>query len=80
MPPERATSLLVAKTADVYQAGVTHYRMCVGNAEYDRQLAVYPSQAALASAITAGAFPDRKRHLAHVPARLRRENDFDYFL
>jgi serine/threonine protein kinase len=71
MPPERATSLLVAKTADVYQAGVTLYRMCVGSAEYERQLAVYPSQTALASAITAGTFPDRRRQLAHIPARLR---------
>ena len=71
MPPERATSLLVAKTADVYQAGVTLYRMCVGNAEYDRQLASYPSRAALEGAITAGDFPDRRRHLAHVPVRLR---------
>lgn len=71
MPPERASSLLVAKTADVYQAGATLYRMCVGNGEYGRQLAQYASQPALVAAIGAGAFPDRKRHLAHVPSRVR---------
>lgn len=71
MPPERATSILLSKTADVYQAGATLYRMCVGNTEYDRQLGTHASQPALVSAITAGTFPKRKRHLAHVPTRLR---------
>jgi serine/threonine protein kinase len=71
MPPERAASQLLTKSADVYQAGVTLHRMCVGNAEYKRQAAAYPTQAALESAIVAGDFPDRKRHLAHVPVRLR---------
>jgi eukaryotic-like serine/threonine-protein kinase len=71
MPPERASSAVVAKTADVYQAGVTLYRMCAGNAEYERQVASFSSQAALADGITAGQIPDRKRFLPHIPARLR---------
>lgn len=71
MPPERAGSVLLAKTADIYQAGVTLYRMCVGNAEYDRQVGAYSSRGALIAAILAGDFPDRKRHLPHIPSRLR---------
>jgi eukaryotic-like serine/threonine-protein kinase len=71
MPPELSTSNIVTKAADVYQAGVTLYRMCVGNREYERQLALYPNDVDLAAAVTGSAFPDRRRFLPHTPNRLR---------
>jgi hypothetical protein len=43
--------------------------MCVGNAEYKRQLTAIGSQPALIAAIRSGSFPSRRRHLAHVPTR-----------
>jgi serine/threonine protein kinase len=72
MPPERAASPIVAKTTDIYQAGMTLYRMCVGNEELNRQFAAYSSKQALIDAITCGEFPNRNRRLAHVPVRLHK--------
>jgi serine/threonine protein kinase len=69
IPPERLTASEVSKSADVYQAGLTLYRMCVGNEEFERQMAVHGSR--LHEAVTAGTFPDRQRFLGHIPPRLR---------
>lgn len=69
MPPERLSAMEVAKSADVFQAGLTLYRMCVGNAEFERQQAALGSQ--LHHAILNGTFPDRTRFLPHIPPRLR---------
>ncbi|MFL5612427.1 MAG: serine/threonine-protein kinase [Gemmatimonadaceae bacterium] len=70
-PPERVASTLVTKSADVYQAAITLYRMCSGGAEFDRQLRQYTSRTEVGAAILRGTFPDRSRFLPHVPARLR---------
>ena len=71
MPPELNISNIVTKSADIYQSGVTLYRMCVGNIEYRRQLALYHNDTDLAAAVASGSFPDRRRFLAHTPNRLR---------
>jgi eukaryotic-like serine/threonine-protein kinase len=69
MPPERLTAIQVAKSADVYQAGLTLYRMSVGHAEFDRQQNGFGPT--LHNAILAGTFPDRNQFLPHIPPRLR---------
>lgn len=73
LPPERLVSpnAPVSKQADVYQAGLTLYRMCVGVAEFDRQVVMHGIETSL-GAITAGTFPDRGRFLPHIPRRLRK--------
>ncbi len=70
-PPEWPNSTELTRATDIYQAGVTLYRMCVGSGEYERQLGLYPSIALLRDAIVQSKFPDRRRRLAHIPARLR---------
>ena len=69
MPPERLIALEVANPADVYQAGLTLYRMCVGHAEFNQQHNTLGPR--LHHAILDGTFPDRTRFLPHIPPRLR---------
>jgi serine/threonine protein kinase len=69
LPPERLTAALVSRAADIYQAGLTLYRMCNGLGEYERQIRQVGA-ANLHGAIAAGTIPDRKRFLPHIPARL----------
>ncbi len=62
---------------DIYQIGLTLYRMAVGNEAFDQQYAQFSrggliDRHALAADIRAGAFPDRHAFDEHVPARLRR--------
>lgn len=73
VPPERlaAANALVTRQADVYQAGLTLYRMCVGVAELDRQALMHMVDTDF-SAIASGRFPDRGRFLPHIPRRLRK--------
>ncbi len=56
---------------DIYQMGLTLYRMTVGNAEFDRQFDAYPDANAFRVDVLAGRFPDRKKFPPHAPARLR---------
>jgi eukaryotic-like serine/threonine-protein kinase len=73
LPPERLAgpNAQVSKQADVYQAGLTLYRMCVGVAEFNRQVVMHGIDTHL-GAIAAGHFPDRTRFLPHIPRRLRK--------
>jgi eukaryotic-like serine/threonine-protein kinase len=77
IPPEvpgGATSFNL--TWDIYQLGLTLYRMCNGNEEFKRQfgkfIAMGPAgDKAFKDAVKAGEFPDRKTFPAHIPDRLR---------
>jgi eukaryotic-like serine/threonine-protein kinase len=71
IPPEWLSSARVARQADIYQAGVTLYRMCVGSPEFERQVLQHNVDADHA-AIAAGAFPNRQRFLDHIPESLRK--------
>lgn len=71
VPPERLLSRAVTATADVYQAGLTLYRMAVGPTEFERQATAYNIEDDQTAVMT-GAFPDRGRHLSHIPGSLRR--------
>lgn len=58
-------------TYDIYQMGLTLYRMCVGNQEFTRQFRSYTDKDAFIADVTGGRFPDRKIFPPHVPSRLR---------
>lgn len=56
--------------SDIYQAGITMYRMVNGNDLFYTQ---QPSSAKeFADKVFKGIFPDRKLYLPHVPAKLRK--------
>lgn len=72
-PPEfTPSSRKISKAADIYQAGLTLYRMCTGDAEFERQAIQYHvDQDEDATSIRTGEFPARHRFLEHIPNRLR---------
>ncbi len=74
MAPEYlGTASQLTLAADVYQAGLTLYRMCVGTSQWNAQLDFFVHQlgAQWQSAITAGNFPSREAFPPHIPSRLR---------
>ncbi|WP_273047576.1 serine/threonine-protein kinase [Pseudoalteromonas sp.] len=56
---------------DIYQAGLTMYRMCVGDKEFDRQHSKYKAWPELGRDIRVGNFPDRKAYPLHIPKKLK---------
>ena len=69
-PPEYLLARDLPLTADVYQAGLTLYRMCIGPGALEGQ-AEGKEQKELVSLIQAGRFPDRERFPLHTPLRLK---------
>ncbi len=64
------------RTFDIYQIGLTLYRMCNGNEHFYAQMAKYGPPAAFDRTafrfdVRNGRFPDRKSYAAHVPSTLR---------
>lgn len=75
-PPEAYKSIEHDARFDVYQLGLTLYRMCAGNAEFYRQFNTFGSSGsfdlnAFKVAVRNGQFPDRSKLPEHIPARLR---------
>jgi serine/threonine protein kinase len=75
--PERFRHRVFTPEIDIYQAGITLYRMTNGDRWFERQIADYtdpadPDVNALRQSILDGDFPDRDAYLPHVPNRLRR--------
>jgi serine/threonine protein kinase len=73
-PPEYLTaSTALSSAADVYQAGLTLYRMCVGLGHFDYQL--HLAKQAMGTnwpaAVVTGQFPSRHNYPAHISNRLR---------
>jgi len=56
---------------DIYQAGLTMYRMCIGDKEFDQQFRKYNTWLELGSDVRAGNFPDRKAYPLHIPKKLK---------
>jgi len=74
--PERFRHAKFTPEIDIYQAGVTLYRMTNGDRWFKRQIADYtdpvnPDVQDLKQPILDGDFPDRSAYLPHVPNRLR---------
>lgn len=75
-PPEATVTDHFDKRFDVYQVGLTLYRMCNGNDNFYAQLAKYGPPAAFDRAafqfdLRNGRFPDRSSFLPHIPSTLR---------
>lgn len=56
---------------DIYQMGLTLYRMTVGNVEFGRQFSAYTDALTFKNDVLAGRFPDRKKFPPQAPSRLR---------
>lgn len=69
IPPEAFRSSLLTNKSDIYQAGITMYRMCNGNSIVKSQLASHSNKML---AICSGHFPDRNFYLPHIPSKLIR--------
>lgn len=76
LPPEALLSDHFGRTFDIYQAGLTIYRMCNGDAEFYRQFSKYGTAAAFDRPsflydLRNGKFPDRSIFPPHIPGTLR---------
>ncbi|AOH85743.1 protein kinase [Sphingomonas panacis] len=76
-PPEATTNQQFDLRFDIYQVGLTLYRMTIGNDAFNRQFSRFEhggniNMTALAGEILAGTFPDRQAFDEHVPTRLRK--------
>jgi len=74
--PEALEKDQFERTFDIYQLGLTLYRMCNGNEHFYAQLAKHIKEGALDRDsfrfdVRNGKFPDRKAFAPHVPATLR---------
>lgn len=71
IPPEYF-SLAAAEfnlTYDIYQAGLTMYRMCVGNIAFENERSQFQTEDQLENAICNGTFPS-KNYPPHIPKKL----------
>ena len=57
---------------DIYQIGLTMYRMCIGNASFDAQFEKYKTGEQFGKDVISGKFPDRKAYPLHIPKKLQR--------
>ena len=76
-PPEATGGPPYDLRFDIYQVGLTLYRMCNGNDNFDEQCARFGSGASLdrlafARELRSGTFPDRASFHEHIPAKLRK--------
>jgi serine/threonine protein kinase len=76
-PPESAHDYEFDLTYDIYQIGLTLYRMCNGNEAFYDQLTKYMTASgfdrdAFETDLANGKFPDRKAYQEHIPAKLRK--------
>jgi serine/threonine protein kinase len=70
MIPEFLEHSQTTNKADIFQAGMTIYRLCNGNDNFYAQFnSCYPN---LRNDILNGKFPDRKYYLPHIPLKLKK--------
>ncbi len=72
IPPETFSQTHHSMLYDIYNAGLTLYRMCNGNQYYYQQVGQYPDQPAYIAAICGGTFPNRNMYFPHIPKSLRK--------
>lgn len=77
VPPEAFVKTAHGVTFDIYQMGMTLYRMCNGDQEFYRQLDAFKKDLNLdlhlfKHAVVNGQFPDRTIFPEHIPLRLRK--------
>jgi serine/threonine protein kinase len=74
--PETIQSNIISHHSDIFQAGLTIYRLCNGNNFFKSQLNKFNSNKGFnydkfIKAIFEGKFPDRSAYLHHIPQTLR---------
>ena len=77
LPPESLDGDRFTTSCDIYQVGVTLYRMCNGNEMFQSQFSAYGNVAnfdrdRFRYDLRNGVFPDRTAFLPHIPEKLRR--------
>lgn len=76
-PPELFVQAVHNLKYDIYQAGITLYRMCVGDTIFLNQISVahmhrgISNQTNFIKALREGKFPNRSFHFSHIPIALR---------
>ncbi|MDC5002093.1 serine/threonine-protein kinase [Acinetobacter baumannii] len=60
------------RTYDIYQVGVTLYRMCCGDTEFYSQWQALGSQENFIKLLKNGKFPNRNKYLPHIPDKLQK--------
>ncbi|SEM97649.1 serine/threonine-protein kinase [Bradyrhizobium sp. OK095] len=76
IPPEATVTDHFDRSFDIYQVGLTLYRMANGNDHFNQQFAKYGPPATFDKAafrydLRNGKFPDRSSFLPHIPSTLR---------
>jgi serine/threonine protein kinase len=71
LPPESATTRDFNNSADIYQVGLTIYRLLVGLDSLERQWNSFANGAELAAAQRKETYPDLKQLPHHVPKQLK---------
>lgn len=77
LPPEYFRQQEYGSAFDIYQAGLTLYRLANGNGLFDEQFAAYGDSSnfdrdQFKFDVINERFPDRSRHLEHIPSRLKK--------
>ena len=76
LPPECLIANEFTTAYDIYQVGLTIYRMCVGNEEFNSQFMSYTTagvldQARFVESLRTESFPDRNVYPEHIPEKLK---------
>ena len=66
-PPEHFISNEMGRQSDIYQAGITMYRLVNGDKLWKQQVANFNIED-----VKTGKFPDRNGYLPHVPSKIRK--------
>lgn len=75
--PETLKSNLMSQQSDIYQAGLTIYRLCNGNTHFKSQLHNFITPSGtfdnnkFNEAVAGGKYPDRRSYHPHIPQKLR---------
>ena len=57
---------------DIYQIGLTMYRMCIGDEVFNQQYSIYQTGEEFGRDVIEGKFPDRKAYPLHIPKKLQK--------
>lgn len=75
--PETLQTNIITHQSDIFQAGLTVYRLCNGNSFFMNQMKRFThpitgfDDSAFQKSIFEGKFPDRTSYLTHIPQKLR---------
>ncbi|MBA2058786.1 serine/threonine protein kinase [Psychrobacter cryohalolentis] len=71
-PPEVLVSHDKTIHYDIYQSGLTMYRLLNGEDHFNNQLEKFTTMEDYKEAIRTGAFPDRHSYLPHIPTKMQK--------